>query len=325
MRSYKETRDLVSLAHARAIKNCEEIMAVKGGVVDTVLNGTSDEQIEAFTSLINSIQIAIEGIGSDLGFTFPKYIARRTAFYASDEDRVVRFEVNIKSKLKAEYKVRETIYVEVKDGFVSELVEEICQTVCHMAYVEEAGKNIDALNEVLEDIYNTEDVNYRVLFTYDDDKQAGSLEVKDNTVVYTADLEKALDIALLPLVQTDESQAICKEYARTALVEGLKACDNIPQTVKANLELVTFVTGTKSKKRADSMLRKTYQRRAEFLPKNGSGYIKKSIEINGEEVEVFAVVKKEEDGETLKVVVPAFNIKTNETVDIDTLSLVNAE
>lgn len=93
-----------------------------------------------------------------------------------------------------------------------------------------------------------------------------------------------------------------------------------PQIVKSKISLVEKMTGVTTIRRTDNLIRLAYHKKAENvknMKKDGVGYFKTTTTVDGEEVEIFALVEKK--GEDLSVCLSPFNIKTGFAVEYDVL------
>ena len=93
-----------------------------------------------------------------------------------------------------------------------------------------------------------------------------------------------------------------------------------PQIVKSKIALIEKMTGVTTIRRVDNLIRLSYHKKAENvknMKKDGVGYFKTTTTVDGEEVEIFALVEKK--GEDLSVCLSPFNIKTGFAVEYDVL------
>lgn len=94
-----------------------------------------------------------------------------------------------------------------------------------------------------------------------------------------------------------------------------------PQILKTKIALVEAMTGVTTVRRADKLIRMTYHRKADYvkgMKKDGIGYVEKTIKVDGEDIDIFALVQK--TGDELSVALSPFNIKTSFSVDCDVLA-----
>lgn len=91
-----------------------------------------------------------------------------------------------------------------------------------------------------------------------------------------------------------------------------------PQIVKTKLDIIETMTGIQTK-RAYNLIKDKYYICFDILNESGVGYIYKKVNINGTEVDIFALLEKSADG-VVSVKLSPFNVKTNLNVNYDILN-----
>ena len=196
-----------------------------------------------------------------------------------------------------------------------------------MLCIELAVENVNDLNEKVATIVAENDIPYSVAFAVDNNDDAMVLEITDKSIVFNASIQKAHEISNLSIFQSgDEYSDYVSETAVAKLAEALKAIQTPVQLIKGNIQLIADVTDITTKKRASKIIRGAYHRQTKYLGgvKAGVGYFNEDVTINGETVEVFALVEKNKEG-NLEVVLKPFDVKTLLNVDFDVLSAVKAQ
>ena len=196
-----------------------------------------------------------------------------------------------------------------------------------MFHINEAMENIEALNAKVAGIIAENEIPYSFSFVVDANSSATVLSVNDNEVVFNASITRAQDIASLAIFRDgSEYNNLIRQEATDNLVAALKSIQTPVQLIKGNVALIKEVTGVSTKKRASKLIRDSYHRQAKFLGKvkTGVGYFDETVKINGEDVEVFALVSKAEDG-TIALVLSPFDVKTLYKVDYDVVEAVKAQ
>lgn len=236
--------------------------------------------------------------------------------------------VIVKSKLKAPYKYRKEVEVTVDDDVIRNVAQVYIDALFDMFYIEVAMENVSELNSKLSEIITKNGIPYTFEFVVDASSDAMVLEVDNNKVVFNADIMKAQDISKCRILNEgdDEYAKLVHDKYIENLVVSLKAIQTPVQLIKGNIPLIKEVTGVSTKKRASKLIRESYHRQAKYLDnvKTGIGYYNEDVEIEGNKIEVFALVGKAEDG-TLNVVLNPFNVKDLSTVNFDVIEAVKAQ
>ena len=254
-----------------------------------------------------------KGVSLD-DYTTPKFIASYKSF--EKDGKLDRIEVTVKTGLKATTKFSHKVVV-AADDVLDGIYGTFNSAVMHIIKINLAEENLAMLNARLDSVLEDCDTKFR--FVLDDNYIS---DIDDKCVVFGADLESALNISSLYLVHnTDEDDefftSLAEKEANT-IHDAVKG-STTPQIIKSGLDIIKTVTGVSSRYRADRLLRQTYHNRAKFFndkPKSAVGYVRKVVEIDGKEYDIFALLKKSEDG-TVSVKLSPFNIKTNFNVDYD--------
>lgn len=322
------------------MKTRSEITTVANGLnanlLDSLVNAVSlqeaeasgdiykpfDEAHDAIASIVNVVESICIGTRYE-SVSVPKFLSSFKSFDA--DGKVDYIEVTIKSKLKAAYPYRKTFDVKVNDDFVENLVRGYVDALIGLYYVNCAGENVDELNERIEGIVAENELPISFGFTISD--SATMIASIDNKkVIFNANIDSTFDIARDPLFTTGDAYADrVREVAAERLTEILKAIQTTPQIIKAGISLITDLTGVKTKKRAERLIRQAYHKRAIYFNKvkEGIGYYDETVKIGDEDVDIFAILKKNADG-SIEVVLDPFNVKTLFTVDYDVVGAVKA-
>lgn len=251
-------------------------------------------------------------------YGFPKFIA---SFKTFEKDGKLDYaDIVIKSSLKAETKYSYSTSLSA-EGFLKAATDAFEFAVMQLQRISMAESNLKELNARLEDILSEESC-VKISFVLGDNFVE---DISDEYIVFGATVEAALDLASVKLMHfgeeyNDFSQCLAEDE-KTKLVEALKDRTS-PQILKAGISLIETMTGVHSKKRADKLLRLTYHKQAKYfdsLVKGGVGYVSKAIKVDGEDVEIFALLAKDAD-KNVSVKLSPFNIKTTFNVDYDILN-----
>lgn len=282
-----------------------------------------DEGLAIVSTLVSAVEANIKAARVD-GFALPAFLSKVSV---NDNNMNVVY-LTVKTKLKADYKYRKDAEITVDENLIKNIAQVYIDALFNMFYIEVARENVAELNDKLAEVIAENEIPYGVSFAVDVDTDASVLEVDNNKVVFNASISKAQDIASFSIFQQkdDEYSKLVYDKAIENLVAALKAIQTPVQLIKGNLQLVKDVTGISTKKRASKLIRESYHRKAMYLDrvKTGIGYYNEDVEINGETVEVFALVGKAEDG-SLNVVLNPFNVKDLCNVDYDVIAAVKAQ
>lgn len=321
----RTNKDIVRIAdgiNEEAVNNITKLAEARKDTVAEIAGKPAKEVIGSVTEIIAGIEASVASPRVD-GVGFPTYLSKVT-YEDNDSSEVT---VTIRTKLKSTYKYRKDVIVALDDEFIENVGKAYIDALFDMFYIDEATQNVEALNAKIASIIEENEIPYSFSFAVDANSTAIVLSVNDNEVVFNASVPRAHDIASLPIFKSGDeyNDLICKE-ATDNLVEALKSIQTPVQLIKGGVDIIKEVTGVSTKKRASKLIRDSYHRQAKFLGKvkTGVGYYNETVNINGEDVEVFALVSKAEDG-TIALVLSPFDVKTLSKVDYDVVEAVKAQ
>lgn len=322
MRSNSEIKKIASGIYAEAASGLNNLIKVKAPIVATLKGVDIDEGLKTVGGLIDSIEAIIKAPMVD-GVSLPAFLSKCTA----SGDTLTEVTVRISSKLKATTKFKRTIDIAVDEDLIENIARFYIDCLLDMYYIEQAEENIAELNAKVAEICAENEIPYTFEFKCDVSTDAVILYIDNEKVVFNASISRAHEISGLGLFQSgDEYNDLIAREATESLVKSLKAVQTTPQLIKGKVDIITECTGVSTKKRASKLIRGSYHRKAQYLGqvKAGVGYFNETVDVNGEQVEIFALVEKSADGE-LKVVLNPFDIKTLFTVDYDVIGAVKAQ
>ena len=317
--------DIMSIAtglRMALIQAMSEAASLQEAEANGIIMRDFDEAHNEISSIVGICESITRGTRFE-GANVPKFLSSFKSFEA--DGKVDYIELTIKSKLKAAYPYRNTVTIKVNDDFVSNVVVAFADSAVGLLQVTYAGENIDELNAVIENIVAENELPISFGFTISDSSSMVA-SIDNNKVIFNADMNKAFELSRDPLFYSGDAYADrVRETSIERLVEVLKALQTTPQIIKSGLSLITDLTGVKTKKRAERLIRQSYHKQAIYFNKvkEGIGYYEETVTIDGEEVDVFALLKKNADGE-IEVVLNPFNVKTLFTVDFDVVGAVKA-
>lgn len=321
----RTNKDIVRIAdgiNEEAVNNIDKLAEARKATVAEMAGKPAKEVIGAVTEIIAGIEASVASPRVD-GVGFPTYLSKVT-YEDNDSSEVT---ITIRTKLKSTYKYRKDVTVALDEEFIENVGKAYIDALFDMFYIDEATQNVEALNAKIASIIEENEIPYSFSFAVDTNSTAIVLSVNDNEVVFNASVPRAHDIASLPIFKSGDeyNDLICKE-ATYNLVAALKSIQTPVQLIKGGVDIIKEVTGVSTKKRASKLIRDSYHRQAKFLGKvkTGVGYYNETVNINGEDVEVFALVSKAEDG-TIALVLSPFDVKTLYKVDYDVVEAVKAQ
>lgn len=322
MRTNKEIVQIADGIYSDAMQALTTLADVKKEQLASILDKRVDESIDSIKSFISDIEAVLKAPRVN-GVGLPAYLSKLTY----SENSVDKVTISIRTKLKSAYKYRKDTIVTVDENFIINAGKAYIDALYDMFYIEEAVENVNALNEKIAEIIKENDIGYSFKFVVDANTDAIILSINNNEVVFNANIARAHDIASLGIFKSgDEYSDLIRRESIDKLVTSLKAIQTPVQLIKGNVSLIKDITGVSTKKRASKLIRGSYHRQAKYLGrvKSGVGYFDEVVNINGEDVNVFALVAKDEDG-TLSVVLNPFNVKDLFNVDFDVIEAVKKQ
>lgn len=322
MRTNKEIVQIANGIYSDATAALANLAEVKKEQVSSIADMSVESGLAVIQSIIADIEAVLKAPRVD-GVGLPAYLSKLTY----EDGNLSKVTVSVRTKLKSEYKYRKDTVVAVDEDFISNAGKAYIDALYDMFYIEEAIANVSALNDKIAEIISDNEIPYSFKFVVDAGTDAIVLSINNSEVVFNANIARAHDIASLSIFKSGDeyNDLICKE-ATDKLVASLKAIQTPVQLIKGNVALIKDITGVSTKKRASKLIRGSYHRQAKYLNgvKSGVGYFNETVNINGEDVDVFALVAKAEDG-TLSVALNPFDVKTLFNVDFDVIAAVKEQ
>lgn len=322
MRSNGEITRIANGIYAELTGFVDNLVEVKTPIIKTIKDKSVEEGATIIADLISSIEATMKAPRVD-GVGLPSFLSK----CVYNEDSLEAITVTIRSKLKAEVKFSKSADFTVDESLVSGVCKFYIDSLYEMFYLEQAMLNIKELNATVLDICAKAEVPYTFEFDIAPDSSAIVLYIDNSKVVFNASISRAHEISSLAFFQNgDGYNDYIREEATEALIASLKAIQTTTQLVKGNVSVIKDMLGTASKKRASKLIRGSYHRKAQYLNKvkAGVGYYNETVKIGDEDVEVFALINKDEDG-TLSIVLDPFNVKDLFNVDFDVISAVKEQ
>ena len=323
MRSNTEIRRIANEIYNTGVDSINQIKETRKSDLEEIKSASKEDFISKVTVFVERIGSLVSGNYVD-GVKLPDYLLK----VVGDENDTSNVEISIRSKLKSSYKYSIKKIVKVTDNFVDEVAEMFRTALFRMYYVEQAKLNLEDLNAKVAEIVADNDVPYSVSFDINPDIDSYILAISNDSIVFNASVDGACKVSELGIFAEGSSyNDLIRETAIADLGSALKATQTTVQLIKSKISLISSVTEMNTKKRASKLIRGAYHRQAKFLGRlktSGIGYFSENVLINGEEVDVFALVEKNEAGE-LSVVLNPFDVKTTYNVDFDVIEAVKKQ
>lgn len=323
MRTSQEIKVIADGIYSEVANGLSSLSEVKRSNVAAMLEKSGDDRLADIMALVGDIESVLKGPRvSDVGL--PSYLSKVS--YEEDGD-LSSITITVRTKLKSSYRYRKDTQVAVDANFIANAGEAYVSALYDMFYIEEASANVVALNEKVAEICQTAEIPYSFRFAVDTESDAMVLSINDREVVFNANISRAHDVSSLGIFKSgDEYDNIVSAATIEKIVTALKAAQTPVQLIKGNVQLIKDVTGVSTKKRASKIIRGSYHRQAKYLSgtKAGVGYFDETVKIDGEDVDVFALVAKNEEGD-LSIVLSPFDVKTMYNVDFDVIAAVKEQ
>lgn len=321
MRSEQEIKRIVDTIYGDAVTSLNRVAEVRQGAMADFHPASVDELLSVSSDVLSAVDAVVNACTCD-GVILPKHILR-VSVAGESVDTVI---VSTKSKLKADYKYRKDVEVAVTPNLVVDMGKGVLDALVEMLYIDMARENMDGLNELLTKIFDENEIGLRFKFVIDHTSEADVLEITDDMVVFNADICKAHQVSSCGLMygaEDDGYAAIIRQEATDNMLNALKSAQTTAQIVKSGIDIIKSLTSLPSRRRVSKILRKSYHRQAKYLGavKSGIGYYNETVKIDGEEVEVFSLVNKDENGD-MSVCLTPFSVETLFNIDYDVLGAV---
>ena len=305
-----------------AKNSVEKIKDVKESMIETIM---TSKDIDVVKQNINYLVKDVDTIYTAQvvnGISLPQRIVK------VQYDGGMEFVLILRSKLKAETKYMQKKEIRFTKNMLYDISDFFAEFLTDLFLIEVANENVGILNEKIKEICK----DFKIPYTFGIDiiPEAGVpyvTKITDNEVRYSVDILNAKYLSELPLLQSgDRIKDLGQKDAQDDLVTTLYSIQTTPQLIKSKIDLIKQVTGVATKKHANKIIRECYHRNAKYLDslKTGDAYFSNIVMIDGEEVNVFAIIHKDIDG-TLSVLLHPFDIDTLFNVDFDVLAEIKNE
>lgn len=304
---------VLKLAIQGAEKSIEQMKKVKTTMVKDLLTEDNEDVLySGLVSLVNGVNtIYTAQIVDDIS------LPQRIIKVNYDSSNKKEFVLVLRSKLKAQTKYIMKRTLQITKNLVEDINAVFAEFLSDLFLIEVANENVNELNGKLMK-FCKEYLPYVIQFDIDPETTNYVTSISDKEIHFSVDIANAKYIYDLGFMSKDEE---VETEAKSALLSSLLSVQTTTQLVKAKVDLIKRVTGIATKKHANKILRECYHRNAKYLDslKTGDAYFSNIVNIDGEEVDVFAIIHKDIDG-TLSVRLHPFDIDTLFNVDFDVLS-----
>ena len=319
-----EILDTANGLYSNLVESLNILNETQKAKVDVVATGKVDEAHETVKELMGIVETIVAGTNFE-GVYFSEFLSSYTSM-EDEEGKLSHINLTLRTKLKDKYQYRDVQEIKADADFLKNLSGAYAEAVIQIYYLQVAGENIDKLNELLAEIFEEAGIEKTFSFTIDEsDKYI--YNINNDQVIFNASVAQALELSKTALYQDGNDYALrVREMAIEELVEAMQKVQNTPQVIKSGASIIEIITGVKTRRRAEILIRGTYRRRAMHLDvvKEGVGYYDAEVEIDGKEVRVFALIRKHLD-ESLTIELDPFDIKSLFNVEFDVIEAVKKE
>lgn len=285
-------------------------------LLETLGSESIDTGLDKVVTLTRCIALQVYGTNVD-GVHFPEFL------FSIDGvgDTCDNVRVSIRSKQKATVRLKKKISVSVNADYIEVVGKEMLNMAVEMYYTECALENLEALNEVLDAIYETGEIDKKVHFAINE-KSGRVISITNDELVLRADLNEALQISQLGIMaaygqaeeDVSEFDAMVSGKAKEEFMSVMKTCQTTQEILKKHITIVEKLADLRTRKSAYRLIREGYHMQVKNVAKGATGYVHMKVG----EIDVFSLVHKDADG-NLTVVLNPFDTTTNEPVDVDIL------
>lgn len=322
VRTRKQIADLSNAIYAEAMSGIQQLAESKKDVVAKFAAKDTDELLQFIVDLKAPIEAMFNGAVVDTTF-LPKFLSKVSTLDGNTD----RFDLNIRTRLNSPYKFAKTVNIQVSENLVEDMAQAYADALFAMFYIDIAYQHTTALTEKMAEYGESIELPYTIAFGVDTSVAGDVLEITDDKIVFNVTPDAAQNIANLAIMrdvaEDDEYSRLIVEDEMQKMTDILKTVSTPVQLLKANLPMITTLTSVTARRKASRVIRKAYHRQAQYLKavKQGVGYFDETVKIDGKDVEVFALVRKNED-ESLEVLLSPFDADTLYKVNFDVLAAV---
>ena len=317
MRTNNQINNDYANLHDSAVENINTYAANNTAALKAVTTAkTVDEINAAVSAVINSVATFFKTSNPDI--VYPEFLYR----YNYEPSNFTYINLTVRSKLKADVKYVRTTKVNIDDNFVNSVGKVFLDSILEIFSIEQAHNNIQELNAILANICKENNIPYTFGFTVQGSGSSIVESITDDEVIFNASISSAHTLSELAICQAgDEYSDFVRDSVIKTMVDTLLTVPTTTQLVKSKLDIIKTVTGVTTKKHASKIIRGAYHKNARYIAKQKSGvaYYNETVSINGEDVNVFALVEKTEDG-NLRVILSPFNTATLDNVNFDVIN-----
>ena len=322
----------------RTMAQIKEIASTIYDKVTENLNSYTDKRTikvkDSITVDIDDVGSFIKGVSSVIENTVVEYDEETYTlprYYCSIEDYTDDgcLSLLFKSEINVRPKYRRVIKLITDDNISDKIIKRTLDVIFEMFYMEMAKQNLNMLNQDLKKICQSASVSYTFGFGFDPYNSSMILSINDNEVIFNATQKSALNLASRLMYSTgSEFYTILAGNEIATLKKQIQTCQTTVQLIKSKIKLIEDLTGITTRTRASKLIRQTYHRQVknfDIVKQTCIGYFNEEVMIDGEPVEIFALVKKEKDEKDgtkgkQEVILQPFDVKTNFVVNYDVLN-----
>lgn len=317
MNSYTRTIEVINNLTNGFKADFADLKNARKAEVDAIDVTSVEKSAGIIATLRDQLCIVARGVQVD-GISVSKF-ATSYKIIENSKGGIDTIEFTVKSQMRAKHPFSYTSTIEGTSDIFDGMAETFVTALIELYKIDIAGENVDELNAILDAVFEENEITAKFNFALNNSKYI--TEITNDCVTFGVSVDKALEINTLEIARCgNEWEDKCRNFEIEKIVSATKAAGTTVKLVKSNIEIISILTEVKSKKRADSLIRKSYSKKAIHLTaKGGVGYVEKDVKIDGEDVSIFALVAKDAEG-NMSVVLNPFNINTLFNVEYDVLA-----
>lgn len=298
----------------------EKIREVKANLIKAVTDAGYDEAHNAVVELKDTVEKMFKNTYTSTGVCAGDFFSAVSTL--ENNGKLASAQLTIRTRIGSPLKFKKVFDIVANEDFYDNLAQAFADSLIQIFYRTQAIENLEVVNQTIEDICKECDSAYTFSFEISD-KECYILDISDKHIVFNASIGEVFKAEALPiLIGGNEYNDMVREKSVEALKDIIRSNCTVPMFLKARVDVVSTLTGGILRSRVDKALRKTYHKQVKFMDtmKGGEFYFEGTTKVDGEDVDIFALVSKDKDTGDISVKLSPFNINTALSVDFDVLA-----
>lgn len=307
-----------------ALKRAKEEHA---GLLMKIGGNSVEEDLSKVDSLMKVISSVIASAQGDT-LKLPDFLCN---VKTTDENTLSSVVLTVSSKLKAEDKFKTKAIIDINESLIDNMAKVFTDTLFNEYYMQEGRNNLYDVNAKIRELNDEYGISKTIEFVCDGGSDVVA-DITDSVIKLRVVPDMALRASEMGIMtqvpEVAEGEENVSSYEALIYNEAVKAYVNsmseikiTPQVLKGKIPVVEELVDLHTKKRVNKIIRKNYHKQAGSFKDNqtGIGYFNEKVD----DVDVFALVRKNEDG-SMEYVLSPFDVVNLKGVDIDVISKVQA-